>query len=191
MRTFWFTVIVAVFLICIFGFTSKQSDQLTQQQKDQIKKEILVVCDSISVRLQRLDAGWLDYYIDSPDWAMLNADGTRWDYQTTKKVQPDFFNSVISFKWTMINQKFIFLTKDVVICSIDSKDETILKSPDKIKADSNLNGLFANDETTMKGDRITYDPHAYTLIFKKADGQWKIIYSHDSGFPVVQKADNK
>lgn len=189
MRTFWFTAIVAAFLICIFGFTSKQSDQLTQQQKDQIKKEILIVCDSISVRLQRLDAGWLDYYIDSPDWAMLNADGTRWDYQTTRKVQPDFFNSVISCKWTMINQKFIFLTKDIVICSIDSKDETILKSPDKIKADSNLNGLFANDETTMKGDRITYDPHAYTLIFKKSDGQWKIIYSHDSGFPVVQKAD--
>ena len=182
---------IAALLLCIFGCTSTQSDQLTQQQKDQIKKEILVVCDSISVRLQRLDSGWLDYYIDSPDWAMLNADGTRWDYQTTRKVQPDFFNSVISCKWTMINQKFIFLTKDIVICSIDSKDETILKSPDKIKADSNLNGLYANDETTMKGDRITYDPHAYTLIFKKSDGQWKVIYSHDSGFPVVQKAENE
>jgi len=189
MKKLCFTTMLAVLLISIFGFTSKQSDQLTQQQKDQIKKEILVVCDSISVRLQRLDARWLDYYIDSPDWAMLNADGTRWDYQTTKKVQPDFFNSVISFKWTMINQKFIFLTKDIVICSIDSKDETILKSPDKMKADSNLNGLFVNDETTMKGDRIAYDPHAYTLIFKKSDGQWKVIYSHDSGFPVVQKAD--
>jgi hypothetical protein len=189
MKKLCFTTMIAVLLISIFGFTSKQSDQLTQQQKDQIKKEILVVCDSISVRLQRLDARWLDYYIDSPDWAMLNADGTRWDYQTTKKVQPDFFNSVISFKWTMINQKFIFLTKDIVICSIDSKDETILKSPDKMKADSNLNGLFVNDETTMKGDRIAYDQHAYTLIFKKSDGQWKVIYSHDSGFPVVQKAD--
>jgi len=183
--------IASLLLFILVGCTSQQTEQLTQQQKDQIKKEILVVCDSISVRLQRLDAGWLDYYIDSPDWAMLNADGTRWDYQTTRKVQPDFFNSVISCKWTMINQKFIFLTKDIVICSIDSKDETILKSPDKIKADSNLNGLFANDETTMKGDRITYDPHAYTLIFKKADGQWKVIYSHDSGFPVVLKADKK
>jgi len=191
MKKLCFTTMIAALLLCIFGCTSTQSDKLTQQQKDQIKKEILVVCDSISVRLQRLDSGWLDYYIDSPDWAMLNADGTRWDYQTTRKVQPDFFNSVISCKWTMINQKFIFLTKDIVICSIDSKDETILKSPDKIKADSNLNGLYANDETTMKGDRITYDPHAYTLIFKKSDGQWKVIYSHDSGFPVVQKAENE
>jgi hypothetical protein len=191
MKKLCFIAMIATLLLCIFGCTTKKSDQLTQQQKDQIKKEILVVCDSISVRLQRLDAGWFDYYIDSPDWAMLNADGTRWDYQTTRKVQPDFFNSVISCKWTMINQKFIFLTKDIVICSIDSKDETILKSPDKIKADSNLNGLYANDESTMKGDRITYDPHAYTLIFKKSDGQWKVIYSHDSGFPVVQKAEKE
>lgn len=191
MKKLRFTTMIATLLFCIFGCSSQQNEQLTEQQKEQIKKEILAVCDSISVRLQRLDAGWFEYYIDSPDWAMLNADGSRWDYQTTKNVQPDFLNSVISCKWTMINQKFIFLTKDIVICSIDSKDETILKSPDKIKADSNLNGLFANDESTMKGDRITYDPHAYTLIFKKVDGQWKVIYSHDSGFPVVQKVEKE
>ena len=178
-------------LVCIFGCTSQQKEQLTQQQKDQIKKEILVVCDSISVRLHRLDEGWFDYYIDSPDWAMLNADGTRWDYQTTRKVQPDFFNSVISLEWTMINQKFIFLTKDIVICSIDSKDETILKAADKINSDKNLNSLYPNDSITKSGDRITYDPHAYTLIFKKIDGQWKVIYSHDSGFPVIQKSEQE
>jgi hypothetical protein len=184
-------IFIASLLLCILGCTQKQTEQLTQQQQEQIKKEILIVCDSISVRLQRLDKGWLDYYTDSPDWAMLNADGTRWDYQTTKKVQPDFFNSIISFKWTMINQKFIFLTKDVVICSIDSKDETILKPADKTKADKNLNSLYPSDESTKLGDKITYDPHAYTLIFKKVDGQWKIIYSHDSGIPVTQKAAEK
>lgn len=190
MKPLSFTTMTATLLFCIFGCTQNQTEQLTQQQKNQIEKEILVVLDSISVRLQRLDSSWLDYYINSPDWGMLNADGSRWDYQSTKKVQPEFFNSVISFKWTLINQKFIFLTKDMVICSIDSNDETILKSPDKIKANNNLNRLFANNETTMKGDRITNDPHAYTLIFKKIYGQWKIIYSHDSGFPVVHKASN-
>jgi hypothetical protein len=192
MKTFCSTTIIAaLMLVILIGCSSKQNDQLTQQQKDQISKEILVVCDSISVRLQRLDPRWLDYYIDSPDWSMLNADGTRWDYQTTKKVQPDFFNSVISCKWTMINQKFIYLTKEVVICSIDSKDETILKPADKIKADKILNSLYPSDESTKLGDRITYDPHAYTLIFKKVDGQWKVIYSHDSGIPVTQKAEKK
>jgi hypothetical protein len=189
MKTYIF---IATLLSCILGCSSQQSEQLTQQQKEQIKKEIIRVCDSISGRIQRLDVKWLDYYLDTPDWAMLNADGSRWDYQTTKKLQPDFFSSVISCKWTMTNQKFIFLTKDIVICSIDSKDETILKSVEKIKADNTLSNILTTDPSAIKqGDRITTDPHAYTLIFKKVDGQWKIIYSHDSGFPVVQKAETK
>lgn len=185
-------IFIAVLLLSILGCTSKQSDQLTQQQKDQIGKEINVVVDSIFARVERLDAGWLDYYMDSPDWGMVNADGTRWDYQTTIKVQPDFFNSIISWKWTTTHQAFIFLTKDFVICSMSGKDETILKSGEKIKADTDLNSLYGKDETIlMSGDKITYDPHTYTMVFKKVAGNWKIIYQHDSGIPVTQKAEVK
>ena len=186
------TIFIAAMLLSVLGCTSQQSDQLTQQQKDQIRKEINVVVDSIFARVERLDAGWLDYYIDSPDWCMVNADGTRWDYQTTKKVQFDFFNSVISLKWTTTHQDFIFLTKDIVICALDGKDETILKSGDKIKADADLNSLYGMDETAlMSGDKITYDPHAYTMVFKKVADNWEIIYQHDSGIPVTQKAEVK
>jgi hypothetical protein len=185
-------IIIATLLICIFGCTPKQNEQLTQQQKDQISKEIKVVLDSIFVRLEKLDVKWLDYYADSPDWSMLNADGSRWDYQTTKNAQPDFFNSVISYKWTTTHETLVFLTKDMVICSLDGKDETILKSNDKLIANKPLNSLFGKDDTSMKlGDKIIYDPHAYTLVFKKIAGQWKVIYSHDSGIQVTQKADKK
>lgn len=192
MKKLCFTTMIATLLFCIFGCTSQQNDQLTPQQKEQIKKEISAVGDSIMSRIERLDVRWLDYYMDSPDWGMVNADGTRWDYQTTKKVQPDFFNSVISWKWTTTHQDFIFLTKDIVICAWDGKDETMLKSGDKIIADSALNNLYAkNENTLMSGDKITYDPHAYTLVFKKVAGQWRVIYSHDSGIPITQKTEKK
>lgn len=162
-------IFVAALLLFGLGSAWPQSSQLTQQQKDQIKSEIKVVCDSITAKIERLDAGWLDYYLDSPDWGMVNADGSRWDYQTTKKFQPDFFDSLTAWKWTTTRQDFIFLTKDIVICAWDGKDETFLKS----------------------GDKITIDPHAYTMVFKKIAGQWKVIYSHDSGIPVTQKAGVK
>jgi hypothetical protein len=185
-------IFIAVLLLSILGCTQKQSDQLTEQQKDQIRKEIKAVGDSIMSRIERLDARWIDYYLDSPDWGMVNADGSRWDYQTFKNVQPDFFNSIISWKWTTTRQDFIFITKDIVICAWDGKDETIMKSGDKIAADSVLNNLYATDETMlMLGDKITFDPHAYTMVFKKIEGQWKIIYQHDSGIPVMQAANNK
>ena len=48
------------------------------------------------------------------------------------------------------------------------------------------------DEAVLKsGDKITYDPHAYTMVFKKIARQWRIIHSHNSGIPVTQKAVTK
>ena len=162
-------IFIATLLLCIFGCTSKQNEQLTQQQKDQIKKEITIIGDSIIARAERLDSKWLDYYMDSPEWGMVNNDGTRWDYQYTKKVQQDFFNVMASWKWTTTHQDFKFLTNDIVIYALDGKDQTVMKT----------------------GDKSTIDPHTYTMIFKKIEGQWKVIYSHDSGIPVTQKADKK
>jgi ketosteroid isomerase-like protein len=154
--------------IIIAGCTQQQSDQLTQQQQDQIKKEIKVVSDSIIARLERLDTTWLDYYADSPDWVMFGADGSQWDYQTTKNAQA-IFASVASYKWTTTYEHFVIVTKDVVIAASQNKDEMTMKS----------------------GEKITYDPHAYTLVFKRIDGTWKVVYSHDSGTPVMQKAGKK
>ena len=163
-------IFVAALLLCCLGCTSQQSDQLTQQQKDQIKNEVKTVGDSIIAKFERLDgeAGF-QFYADSPDWEMFNADGSQYDYQMTKKVMLDFPNYATSYKWTTTRQDFIFVTKDIVICAWVGKDETLLKS----------------------GDKVTYDPHAYTMVFKKIAGQWKAIYSHDSGIAVTQKAAKK
>jgi hypothetical protein len=162
-------IFVAALLLLCLGCTSQESKQLTQQQKDQIKSEVKAVGDSIIAKWVGLDAGGSQYYSDSPDWVMFNADGTQYDFQTFKKVWIDLNNSVTAIKWTTTRQDFIFVTKDIVICAWVGKDETILKS----------------------GDKITYDPHAYTMVFKKIAGQWKAIYSHDSGIAVTQKAGKK
>jgi len=162
-------IFAAALLLFSFGCTPQQSDQLTQQQKDQIKAEVKAVGDSIIARIDKLDLGWLDYFADSPDWGMVNADGSRWDYQTTMKSVPDFFKTMTAYKWTTTRQDFIILTKDIVICGWDGKDETIMNT----------------------GDKLTYDPHAMTIVFKKIAGQWKAIYSHDSGIAVTQKAGKK
>lgn len=184
--------ILSLLLFIVASCTSPHSEQLTEQQKNQIKSEVKAVGDSIMAKVERLDASWVDYYLDSPDWGMVNADGSRWDYQTFKNIQPDFFNSIISWKWTTTHQEFIFITPEIVICAWDGKDVTILKSGDKIATDSLLKSLYVKDESIMSlGDRITYDPHAYTMVFKKLAGQWKVIYQHDSGIPITEKAQKK
>jgi len=163
-------IFVAVLLLFSFGCTSQENQQLSPQQIDQIKSEVKAVGDRLMTSFERLDAeGGPQFYADSADWAMINADGSRYDYQVTKKAWSEFFNSATAWKWTTIRQDFFVVSKDIVICSWDGKDETVLKS----------------------GDKITYDPHAYTIIFKKISGQWKVIYQQDSGIALTQKAGRK
>ena len=163
-------IVVAALLLFFIGCTPQQSDQLTQQQKDQIKSEVKAVGDSIIAGVERLDGvGAAKHYADSPEWVMFGADGARWDYKTFMKAQPEFDSTVTSWKWTTTAEDFIFITKDVVITAWIGKDVAIMKS----------------------GDKISYDPHAYTLVFKKIADQWKIVYSHDSGTLVMQKAGKK
>ena len=39
------------------------------------------------------------------------------------------------------------------------------------------------------GEKIIYDPVRYTNIFRKADGQWKIVFAQSSGIPVKVKPE--
>lgn len=192
MKTICKTTVLIVLLFLINCCSPQQNEQPTQQQKEQITKEIMTIGDSIMAKVERLDAGWLDYYAETPDWGMANSDGSRWDYQTTKNVQPDFFNSIISWEWTTTHRDIKFLANDIVLCAWDGKDETILKSGDNLKVDTLINNMYNNELTTQRlGDKIVIDPHTYTLIFKKINGAWKVIYSHDSGYPVTIPEDKK
>ena len=168
-------VLVAV-LTLIFGVgcTSRQSEELTMQQKDQIKSEVKVAAESIIAKFQHMDwTGGLQFYANTPDWVMFNADGSQWDYQTTAKSMAslaDINNKpVTAYKWITTRQDFIVITNDIVICAWVGKDEFTMKS----------------------GEKVTYDPHAYTMVFKKINGQWKVIYQQDSGIAVTQKAGKK
>jgi hypothetical protein len=163
--------LVAVLLLLCLGCASQQSEQLTQQQMDDIKSEVKVVGDAIMARFQSMDwTGGLQFYANTPDWVMFNADGSQWDYQTTTKAMTgltDINNRpVAAWKWTTTRQHFMVVNRDLVICAWVGKDESTMKS----------------------GDIVVYDPHVYTLVLKRIAGQWKVVWSHDSGIAVTRTA---
>jgi hypothetical protein len=158
MKTICLTTMIASLLLFIFGCTPKQSDQLTQQQKEQIKKEILVVWDTIMARFERLDPeGALKFY--SPDFKGWGSEGESGDLQGYMKYVVDIDNSAASYKWTLYRFDFLAITKDTVVITVDGKNETIMKS----------------------GEKYKFDPSHYTFAFKKIEGQWKLFYHHFSG----------
>ena len=153
------------------GCTPKQSEELTQQQKDQIISEVKAVGDSAMAAFQKMDwKGGLQFYANTPDWVMFNADGTDWDYKKTEATMVGMTdlsgNPMTSWKWTTTSQRFMVVNKDMVAIAWVGKDESTMKS----------------------GDIVVYDPHAYTWIMKRMGGQWKVVWSHDSGVPVIKKA---
>ena len=163
-------IFVAALLLFFVGCTSQQTDQLTQQQKDQIKSEAKVVMDSIIAKAQRLDIGTtLQYYWDSPEFAIYNPDGSRSDFEATKKMLVWFADSVSAFKLATVREEFPIVTKDLVIYVWVGNDELTLKS----------------------GDKTKYDPDAQTFVFRKLDGKWKIVYVQESATIVTQKAGKK
>ena len=160
-------ICVAALLLFCLGCTSQQSEQLTQQEKDQIKSEAKVAVDSIFAKWGRLDVeGALQYY--SPELVVVG-DSSLMDYQASKKGWMDLASSAATAKWTAVRLEFIVLTKDLVISSWMGKMELLLKS----------------------GDKMTVDPLGYTDVCKKVGGQWKVIYEHASGIPVTHMAGQK
>jgi len=163
-------VFAAVLFLISFGSAWPQSNQLTQQQKEQIKSQIKVVCDSMIAQMERLDTIWVQYWSDSPDWMCINTDGSRWDFQTFKKFNIDFASdSMSAWTWTTDLQNFPLITDQMVVCSWIGHDQVSLKS----------------------GDKLIYNPDAYTFIFRKVAGNWKVFYTQESATVTTQKAEKK
>jgi|NGEPerStandDraft_6_1074524.scaffolds.fasta_scaffold76488_1 hypothetical protein len=154
-------------LLLILSCTSQKDKPMTQQEKDQIRNEVMTVTNSFMMTIVKKDLdGLMKFCQESPEWITLNADGTSWDYKTARQSFGTILDSTASFKWTRIRQEFNIISREVVITALFSKEETMMKS----------------------GDKISYDSHAYTMVFRKISDQWKLIYSHDSGIPVIEKA---
>lgn len=163
-------IFVAVLLLFIIGCTSQQSDQLTQQHKNQIIREVKTVCDTLWAKWSSLDGeATIQYLWDSPEFVAFSADGSRSEFQAFKKMTLAGASSSASLKLAPSHVDFYVLSKDAVMYAWFGKSEFTLKS----------------------GDKIMFDPDALTFVFKKVGGQWKIIYIHESATITTQKAGKK
>jgi ketosteroid isomerase-like protein len=161
-------IIIITLLLCIFGCTSQQNDQFTQQQKDQIKLEVKAVMDSSIANANRQDMnGFIEFY--SPELTCVY-DSSIFDYETYKKIWFDFPTYMTSWKWIPFRFECIVLTKDFAVSTWIGKCEFYGKS----------------------GEKTTVNPRDYTNVFKRVNGQWKIIYEHSSsGTAVTENAEKK
>jgi hypothetical protein len=164
MRTF---LCILVMFLFVSGCSQQTSDQLTQEQISHIKTEVKAVVDSVIANFIRLDAeGTLRHY--SPK-ALAVGDTSLLDYQAFKTAYIEFNKTVSDIQWTQRQATEIVLRKDIAMTNLVGKLVVTFKSKDK----------------------MTIDPQFYSDVYVKTDGQWKIVYEHGSGIPVMEKAAKK
>ncbi len=169
------TVIIFTLSVLLFGCQtndSKKADanqatELSSEEKETAKKEISARIDEIIKGAKELNVeAALKPYSDEPDFKIVSPDASVADFATMKNVQTEGFKTVTSMNFTTIKQDFTFLEKDLVMCTWTGMNEFQLKT----------------------GEKMKIDPYVGSMLFRKKDNEWKIIYAHEtSAAPVTIK----
>lgn len=163
-------LLITLVLFFLFGCAKQEPAQMTAQEQETAKKEIREVVNLILQAANKMDVeALLQPYSNSPDFILFNTDGSMVDYQGDKNGTVEWFKSLAALKITTVKDEFRFLPNNIVLCAWLGKCEMTLKT----------------------GEQQKIDAYGVTLVFRKIDNQWKVIYSHESASPPVQEKPKK
>ena len=159
-----FQMLIAALLFISVECASQQTDQLSQQEREQIKSEARVVVEDIFAKWVALDVeGVLQHY--STDMVTLRGRSII-GYPEYVKVWMRTKDAT-SVKCTAFRCEYLVLSADFVVSACTGKVGVSMKS----------------------GEKIANDPQTYTDVLKKIGGQWKVIYEHTAGTSIINKVD--
>lgn len=144
-----------------------QTTELSPDEKETVKKEISARIEEIIKGAKELnvEAAAKPYSSDA-DFKIVNPDASVTDLKTMKSAQAEGFKTLASMNFTTIKQDFAFLAKDLVMCTWTGRNEFELKS----------------------GEKMKIEPYVGSMLFRKRNNEWKIIYAHETtALPVTIK----
>lgn len=143
---------------------------LTEQEKETAKKEISAQIDTIIRGAKNLDVETaMQPYSNTENFLIINPDATFSGYQKMKSDNSEAFKKMRSLNFTTVNQEFRFLSDSQVLLTWFGKSEVELGS----------------------GEKIKYESYVGTMLFSRENGEWKIIYAHETASPPLQETPNK
>ena len=104
---------------------------------------------------------FLQCYAENPEFIAISADGNMRNFQDFKKICKDYYDSLKEQKVTTTREIFHVLEDNLVILGWTG----------------NINAFFKN------GDVMKMEHYSITFLFKKLNGKWKVIHSHESALP--------
>ncbi|HET7003297.1 MAG TPA: nuclear transport factor 2 family protein, partial [Puia sp.] len=127
-----------------------------------IAREVKSISDSLTRYSEeaQLDL-FLSGYDSSPSFLHFSGEGTMRNYEELKKICTEYYTALKEQKITTLSEKINVIDENLVIV-----------------------GWTGNIEAQLKnGDYIKMNNYYITNVFRKSEGQWKIIHSHESSLP--------
>jgi hypothetical protein len=160
MKTISKITLMAASLIFLIGCHRKNNANRTQQETEQIKLEVEKAAEPLMTGWAALDGS---IALKSFSREMVSCyDTLLLDYDAYAESWEIYTNARSDIEITTFKNDYIILSDDLVIDSWVGKVEEVLKT----------------------GEKIIYNPMRYTNIFRKSDGEWKIIFAQSTGIPV-------
>jgi len=100
-------------------------------------------------------------YDSSETFLQFSSDGKMRNYEEFKKICTEYYNTLKQQKISTIIEKFNVIENNLVILSWTG----------------NIIAEFKN------GDIMKMNNYSITSVFRKINGKWKIIHSHESALP--------
>ena len=140
-----------------------QSSALTDTQRAQLIQEVRAVTSAMGEASQRLDidAAMKDW-LDSPVSLVVGSDGQIADPKVLRESVRSFYESLASLRFTTIREEFRVLAPDLVLQA----------------------WCYKVEGTGKKGSQFVIDTETASLLFRKVDGAWKIVFFQESASPL-------
>lgn len=135
---------------------------MTEARSDQIIKEVQNIVNEMAKYSEEAQSDhFLSFYDKSPTFLHFSGDGKMRDYEEFKEICSEYYISINQQKLSTIAEKFNVVDTNLVI----------------VGWTGNIIAHFKNGDTMIMND------YAVTNVFKRMDGIWRIVHSHESSLP--------
>jgi hypothetical protein len=127
-----------------------------------IRKEIKELIDGLIRGCEALDPeAAFGIFSDSPDFLMMGTDGSVVDCPTYLKNNVDYLQTCDQFRLTTNHEEIRIIDPAVTVFAWSYTAEAFLKT----------------------GERDIFDNAGASFVFHKVNGNWKVVYYHESSSP--------
>jgi hypothetical protein len=139
-------------------------EKISPDEKGRIQKEIEEVLKALIAGCEVLDMEMaFGMFSDSPEFLMMGTDGSLCDYQTYLNDNINYLTSCSSFDLTTFRKEIRVLDRSTATLAWAYKAEATLKT----------------------GERDIFEKAGASFVFRKMNGEWKVVYYHESTAPPI------